>query len=313
MTSRREELLPHLRKRLSFGEIDRACLRELVTLARREDLEGYGLREKPASRGDVSSRLLRRGRETASARLVARENLVLCGMPLLPLVLEAYSPGTTISGFRQDGEECAAGTLLGEISGPGAELLAAERVALNFLQRLSGIATRTAAFVHRLAETETHLLDTRKTTPGFRVLEKYATGCGGGYNHRIGLFDRVMLKDNHLAAEGSTRGEALAAFVRRARCEAPELLIELEVDDPDQIPPALDAGVDILLLDNFSPEEVASAVRQIGNRAVIESSGGIDLDNLPAYACAGADFLSTGATVHQARWSDIGLDWKSGQ
>lgn len=313
MTSRREELLPRLHKRLSFEEIDKAYLRELVALARREDLEGYGLRETPSSRGDVTSRLLRRGREAATARLVARETLVLCGMPLLPVVLEAYSPQARTSDFRKDGEECAAGTLLGEISGPGAELLAAERVALNFLQRLSGIATRTAAFVHRLKGTGTHLLDTRKTTPGFRVLEKYATGCGGGYNHRIGLFDRVMLKDNHLAAEECTRGEALATLVRRARTEAPGLMIELEVDATDQIPPALDAGVDILLLDNFSPEGVATAIRQTRNRAVIEISGGIDLDNLSAYACAGADFLSTGATVHQARWSDIGLDWDSGQ
>jgi nicotinate-nucleotide pyrophosphorylase (carboxylating) len=313
MTSRREELLPHLQQRLSFEEIDHACLRGLVTLARREDLEGYGLREKPAFPGDVTSRILRRGRETATARLVARENLFLCGMPLLPLVLKAYSPQAGTSDFRKDGEECAAGTILGEISGPGAELLSAERVILNFLQRLSGIATRTAAFVQRLEGTGTRLLDTRKTTPGFRVLEKYATGCGGGYNHRIGLFDRVMLKDNHLAAEKSTRGEALAALVRRARTETPRVMIELEVDEPDQIPPALDAGVDILLLDNFSPQEVASAVRQIGDRAVIEISGGIDLDNLVAYASAGADFLSTGATVHQSRWADIGLDWGRGQ
>ena len=313
MTSRREELLPRLRKRLSFEEIDKAYLRELVALARREDLEGYGLRETPSSRGDVTSRLLRRGREAATARLVARETLVLCGMPLLPVVLEAYSPGARLTAFRKDGEECAAGSLLGEISGPAAELLAAERVVLNFLQRLSGIATRTAAFVHHLEGTCTHLLDTRKTTPGFRVLEKYATGCGGGYNHRIGLFDRVMLKDNHLAAEGSARGEALATLVRRARTEAPGLPVELEVDEPDQMAPALDAGVDILLLDNFSPEEIVLAIHRIGNRAVTEISGGIDLDNIAAYASAGADFISTGATIHKARWCDIGLDWDSGE
>jgi nicotinate-nucleotide pyrophosphorylase (carboxylating) len=313
MTSRRGELLPRLRKRLSFEEIDAAYLRDLVALARREDLEGHGLREKPASTGDVTSRILRQGGEAATARLVARENLVLCGMPLLPFILEAYSPGAGLTAFRKDGERCAAGSLLGEISGPAAELLAAERVALNFLQRLSGIATQTAAFVHQIEGMCTHLLDTRKTTPGFRVLEKYATGCGGGYNHRIGLFDRVMLKDNHLAAEASSQGEALATLVARAREEAPGLMIELEVDDPGQIPPALEEGVDILLLDNFSPEEVASAVRQIGDRAVTEISGGIDLDNLAAYASAGADFLSTGATVHQARWQDIGLDWDCGQ
>ncbi len=312
MNSRREQLLPGLRKRLRFDELDPAVLGGLIDLARREDLEGRGLVEIPATSGDVTSRILRKGAERAVARLVAREDLILCGMPLLPLILEAYDAKALATSLREDGECCPAGTVLGELRGPAAELLAAERILLNFLQRLSGVATLTARFVDGLRASSTHLLDTRKTTPGFRVLEKYATTCGGGYNHRIGLFDRVMLKDNHLAAEASSRGEALAHLVRRAREEVPGLLIELEVDEPGQIGPALEAGVDILLLDNFSPEQVRAAVQLVRGRAVTEISGGIHLDNLADYADTGADFLSTGATVHRAHWVDIGLDWESG-
>lgn len=199
---------------------------------------------------------------------------------------------------------------LGIIAGPPRTILEAERVLLNFLQRLSGVASLTRACVDALGSSRTRLLDTRKTTPGFRVLEKYAVACGGGFNHRIGLFDRVMLKDNHLAAAGATGGRALSDLVGKYRSEWPEMVIELEVDSISQIAPALAAGIENLLLDNFTTGELAEAVALVGDRAATEASGGITAERLAGLASLGLDFISTGATVHQATWKDIGLDWK---
>lgn len=306
-------LVPQLARRLQFDDLDPATLRELISWARREDLQGWGLRQPPARTGDVTSEWLPRVSAAAHATglMVARHDLVLCGLPLLPLIMEVYGVPASVHPFTSDGEFCTAGAVLAEISGPAGSLLTAERVLLNFLQHLSGIATTTAAFVRQLRDSPTRLLDTRKTTPGMRVLEKYATACGGGFNHRIGLFDRVMLKDNHLAASAGDKGKALTNLIRQTRSLAGDLLVELEVDRPSQIPPALDAGVDILLLDNFSPSDAADAVRRINQQAVTEISGGVTLDSLPALAAAGADFISTGATVHQAHWCDIGLDWST--
>lgn len=308
-------LVPQLARQLSFADLDKDALRSLIAMARREDLEGHGLRQRPAHTGDLTSQFLpaNRAQEKARARLVARQDLVVCGLPLLPLIMEVYKIEASVEAFCHDGTPCPSGTHIAGITGPASGLLTAERVLLNFLQRLSGVATNTAAFVRNLRGSSTKLLDTRKTTPGLRVLEKYATACGGGYNHRIGLFDRVMLKDNHLAAARSDKGRALAELVRQTRLRAGDLLVELEVDHPDQISPALSAGVDIVLLDNFSPAEAAEAVRQIKQRAVTEISGGVTLASLPGLAAAGADFISTGATVHQAHWCDIGMDWQQTQ
>jgi nicotinate-nucleotide pyrophosphorylase (carboxylating) len=172
------------------------------------------------------------------------------------------------------------------------------------------MASTTRQYVEAMGTTSTRLLDTRKTTPGFRVLEKYAVACGGGFNHRIGLFDRVMLKDNHLAADHAGQGEALTRLVSSTRAKWPDMVIELEVDRVDQIPPALDAGVDIFLLDNFSGEDLSEAIRLVGDKAATEASGGITLDLLPELATLGLDFISTGATIHQSTWKDIGLDWR---
>lgn len=305
-------LVPQLARQLSFADLDPRALRELIAVARREDLEGHGLRQPPACTGDVTSQLLpaARAQEKARARLVARQDLVVCGLPLLPLIMEVYEVDASVEAFCHDGMACPSGTAIATITGPAGDLLTAERVLLNFLQRLSGIATTTAAFLKALRGSPTRLLDTRKTTPGLRVLEKYATACGGGCNHRMGLFDRIMLKDNHLAAAAGETGLALTELVRQTRQRAGGLLVELEVDHPSQIPPALEAGVDILLLDNFTPEEAAGAVRLIGERAVTEISGGVTMASLPALAATGADFISTGATVHQATWCDIALDWE---
>ena len=298
-----------LAKRLQWEDLDPCALDELIRLAREEDLFGWGLARTPAQGGDVTSRIMEGGNGTAMARLVAREQLVACGLPLVPLVLAAYGKGCRFIPSVVDGTVCPPQAELGVLSGPARLLLESERVLLNFLQRLSGVATLTRAYVVAMGDSTTCLLDTRKTTPGFRVLEKYAVACGGGYNHRIGLFDRVMLKDNHLAAAGATRGTALASLVARARQGNPDMVIELEVDRLEQIPPALEAGVDVFLLDNFSAEETREAVALIGDRAATEASGGVTLDALPALASMGLDFISTGSTVHQATWKDIGLDW----
>jgi nicotinate-nucleotide pyrophosphorylase (carboxylating) len=196
-------------------------------------------------------------------------------------------------------------------------MLAAERIILNFLQRLGGVATQTRRYVDALGKSRTRLLDTRKTTPGYRMLEKYAVACGGGWNHRLGLFDRVMLKDNHLAllglAETSTSLRSptrLAEAVAAARRNAPDLPVEVEVDMIQQIPPVLAAGADVILLDNFAPAQLKKALELIGGRAFTEASGGITLKTLPRLADLGLDFASTGALVHQSVWVDIGLDWR---
>lgn len=298
-----------LARQLQWEDIDPAALDALVSMARREDLEGWGLAKKPGQTGDITSQFLPKGNEQASASLVARSEMVVCGLPLVQKVLDAYGTGASFDPARQDGHSCSRGMVLGRIEGPAGLILEAERVLLNFLQRLSGVASLTRQYVQAIGTFPTRLLDTRKTTPGYRVLEKYAVARGGGFNHRIGLFDRVMLKDNHLAAAGATGGRELRRLVETYRAQWPGMVIELEVDSLDQIPPALDAGIENILLDNFSLSDLEKAVDLIGEKAATEASGGITLEDIPSVARTGVDFISTGATVHQARWMDIGLDW----
>lgn len=295
--------------RLSWQDLDPATLHELVQFARKEDLEGYGLARPPAQTGDVTSQVIHAAEKPAEATLVAREPLTVCGLALVQSVLDAYGSGCRFQLACADGDVLPAGGQLGILTGPARTLLEAERVLLNFLQKLSGVASLTRHYVDAMGSTTTRLLDTRKTTPGYRVLEKYAVACGGGFNHRIGLFDRVMLKDNHLAADGAATGAALSGLVTSARKDWPGLVIELEVDRLDQIPPALRAGVDVLLLDNFPLPQLQAALHLIGRQAATEASGGITLEKLPALANIGLDFISTGATVHQSTWKDIALDW----
>jgi nicotinate-nucleotide pyrophosphorylase (carboxylating) len=303
------QIADRLASRLSWEDLDPAAITVLIDLARREDLSGWGLAKPPQRTGDITSRLLPRPEADAEARLVARAPLVACGLPLVPLVLDRYGEGAAFEPACADGRACAAGEPLGTLRGPARVLLGAERVLLNFLQRLSGIASLTRAHVEALGDSPTRLLDTRKTTPGYRTLEKYAVARGGGFNHRIGLFDRVMLKDNHLAAAGARSGSALRELVESARRQWPDMIIELEVDNLEQIPPALDAGIENLLLDNFPNDALRRAVELIGDKAATEASGGITLERLGSLGGLGLDFVSTGATVHQSSWKDIGLDW----
>lgn len=296
-----------LRKRLQWDQLDPDYLRQLVGLAKIEDLAGAGLAQRPEQLGDVTSALMPDGAD-GQACIVARRPLVVCGIGMIPLVLEAYSPSCRFEPLVNDGDPVAGGETLGRLEGPATALLQAERILLNFLQHLSGIATETRRYVDLLEDSPIALLDTRKTLPGYRVLQKYAFACGGGYNHRIGLFDRFMLKDNHLALCGAT-GMSLAQAIQFARKSMPELIIEAEVDQLEQIPPLLKAGVDILLLDNFSKESLSSAIKMIDGQACTEASGGISLDDLSCLRSLNLDFISTGSPIHQSTWKDIGLDW----
>ena len=295
-------------RRLRWDELDRAWLLRFAEFAREEDLAGLGLAERPLRVGDPSATLLA-GAERARARVVARRPMVLAGLGLLDVVFAAYGGRCHAKPLAYDGQYVPAGTAVAEVEGPAAELLSAERILLNFLQRLCGVATHTREHVLALGSSPTKLLDTRKTTPGFRMLEKYAVGQGGGYNHRLGLFDRIMVKDNHLAAGGATAGERITKLVRRARESRPDLLVEVEVDRLDQIGPVLAAGADIILLDNFPVADLRVAIPQLRGLAWSEVSGGVSLDSLPLIGALAPDFVSSGALTHAAPWCDVGLDW----
>ena len=295
-------------RRLRWDELDRSWLLRFAEFARDEDLAGLGLAERPLRTGDPSAALLA-GAARARARVVARHPMVLAGLGLLDVVFAAYGGRCHAKPLAYDGQFVPAGTAVAEVEGPAAELLSAERILLNFLQRLCGVATRTREHVLALGSSPTKLLDTRKTTPGFRMLEKYAVGQGGGYNHRLGLFDRIMVKDNHLAAGGATAGERITKMVRRARESRPDLLVEVEVDRLDQIAPVLKAGADIVLLDNFPLADLRVAIPQLRGLAWSEVSGGVTLESLPLLGALAPDFVSSGGLTHAAPWCDLGLDW----
>ena len=214
-----------------------------------------------------------------------------------------------MSESADDGSEAQPGQPIGTLIGPQAKILLIERTALNFLQKLCGIATLTKRFVSLIEEHGVGLLDTRKTTPGLRSLEKYATGCGGGYNHRMGLYDRILAKDNHLAAAEVDSPGKLERFVRDLKKSRPGFLVEVEVDDLDQLDAVLQGGADAVLLDNFSPDDIVKAVNLNLDQAILEASGGIHEKNISLYAQAKPHFISTGAPVHASRWLDLGLDW----
>ncbi len=308
MPANTKEIVNACCQQIRWDELDPEPIRQLIALAVNEDTCGSGLREKPVTTGDPSSALLASD-QSVSATLRARESLTLCGMALAPLVLEAFDGQLSLDAFTNDGDPVEAGESIARICGPLQSTLTAERTLLNFLQRLSGIATTTRLYVAALEGSVTRLLDTRKTSPGYRYLEKYAVACGGGWNHRMGLFDRVMLKDNHLASLEGGLTQAAQAAVRQSRERNPHLLVEMEVDRLDQIDAALAAQVDVILLDNFSTEDLEKAITRIGSRAATEISGNVTLDTIPALRKLGTDFISTGALVHKSVWVDIALDW----
>ncbi|HOX01780.1 MAG TPA: carboxylating nicotinate-nucleotide diphosphorylase [Candidatus Paceibacterota bacterium] len=259
--------------------------------------------------GDVTTLAIIPTDRSASARLVARDPLVVAGLEIARLAFLQLDPAVQFQPACADGDKAAAGQALARIDGPARALLTGERVALNFLQRLSGIATLTAQFVAAVAGTRAQILDTRKTTPGWRALEKYAVRCGGGRNHRFGLYDQVLIKDNHLAALRDASPDPVHAAVRLARARYPQLAVEVEADTLDQVRLAASAGADIILLDNMSLEELRAAVQIVDGRARTEASGGVRLDSVRAIAETGVDFISAGALTHSARAADIALDF----
>jgi len=282
-------------------------LRQLLAVARAEDLGD----------GDITSALLPSGTR-AAGRFVARQPIVLCGGAFLGEIAAAYGGAIETEVFAPDGEPVAAGQAFAAWSGPAADVLAAERVALNFVQRLCGIATLTLTYVEAVAGTSAAIYDTRKTTPGWRALEKYAVRAGGGRNHRMGLYDAVLVKDNHLAAMKLTgAGDPLAALAEpltamRSRLR-PDAFVEVEVDTLEQLDAAMKLDVDIILLDNMSPDQLTQAVARrdaapLARQVMLEASGGITLESVRGVAMTGVERIAVGALTHSATSVDVGLD-----
>ncbi|MCL0095637.1 carboxylating nicotinate-nucleotide diphosphorylase [Dehalococcoidia bacterium] len=274
-------------------------IRAIVDHAIKEDL----------GQGDVTTDALIPPALEVRASILVKASGVLAGIEVAEIVFQQVDPSLIFERVVQDGTGMQAGSIVGVVTGKAAGILKAERVALNFLQHLSGIATETAKYVAAVAGTRARILDTRKTTPGLRLLEKYAVRTGGGQNHRQNLGDGVLIKDNHLAALRAG-GVGLGEGVKRARANVPpHLKIEVEVDTVEQAQIALDAGADILLLDNMRTTDMRRVVELVEGRALTEASGGITLDNVRAVAETGVDFISIGALTHSVKALDISLEF----
>ena len=244
------------------------------------------------------------------ANIVARENLVVCGIPMIEMIIKAFSAkAISVNSNIKDGDEIKKGEIIATIEGNQRDILLIERTTLNFIQKLSGIATESKLYSNIVDKHGVGLLDTRKTTPGLRILEKYATSCGGSFNHRMGLFDRILIKDNHLAAKNIKDAIAFTNMLAKIKENQQKIILEVEIDTIDLLIPAINGGVDAVLLDNFSPQQVKEAVNINQERVVLEASGGIKKKLLESYAVAKPHFISTGAPIHASRWVDIGLDW----
>jgi nicotinate-nucleotide pyrophosphorylase (carboxylating) len=287
-----------------FTPAESAACRHLVDLALREDLDDAG---------DLTSAAVIPAELAGRGVLVAREDGVVAGLPAAALVLAAVSPQLVLEPHAEDGALVRKGDRLAMLAGPMRALLTAERTALNFLQRLSGVATNTLRFVQAVRGTRAQILDTRKTTPGWRLLEKYAVRCGGGHNHRLGLYDGILIKDNHLAARGGGPG-VLTAAVAAARAQVrPGVPIELEIDGLHQLDEALACKPDMVLLDNMVPADMRAAVLrrdQLAPGVLLEASGGVTLQTVAAIAATGVERISVGSLTHSAPALDIALDYQ---
>ena len=283
------------------GGVPRAALRAAVRRALEEDLPW----------GDLTSEAVLPPGIAARVVMVARAEGVVAGLPVAAEALRAMDEAVEVTFAATDGQRVAAGTPLLRAQGDARSLLMAERVALNFVQRLSGTATLTAAFVERVKGTGAVIVDTRKTTPGLRIFEKYAVRCGGGRNHRMGLSDAVLVKDNHRDALRAA-GVGLTEALRDARRRLPHtVMVEVEVESEAELDAALAGGADIVLLDNMSPAELRRAVARVAGRARTEASGGISLETVRAVADSGVDMISVGALTHSAPALDVALDWET--
>lgn len=297
----------HLYRRLVWEDLSEDFLLNLIQFARSEDLLGGGLAKKSHYQGDLTSVLFEKKR--GSACLLAKQDITICGLGLIPLILKSYDDSVAFNTLVQDGEILAKGGIVCELEGNASSLLQVERVLLNFIQHLSGIATMTRRFVRAMGETDTKLLDTRKTIPGYRLLEKYAVACGGGWNHRLGLFDRILFKDNHWAIGSGESYRDLPTLVQWFRKQYPDVVVEIEVDHLDQVSEVIDAAADVILLDNFSFADIETAIKHIQGRVLTEASGNVSLETVGKLSMLGLDFISCGAITHQSQWVDIGMDW----
>ncbi|MBO1739904.1 carboxylating nicotinate-nucleotide diphosphorylase [Leifsonia sp. TF02-11] len=259
--------------------------------------------------GDLTSELLIPERAYATARLSAREPGTFSGGAVFAAAMTLTDPAIEVELAVADGNAFEAGDTLATVSGPARSVLQGERVALNFVQRMSGIATLTASFVAEVAHTSARIVDTRKTTPGLRAFERHAVRSGGGHNHRYSLSDAVMAKDNHLAILTAQSGLSVTDALRRVRSELSHTThLEVEVDRIDQIEPVLAAGVDTIMLDNFTLDELRKGVAIVGGRAIVEASGNVSLATVREIAETGVDVISAGALTHSVRSLDLGLD-----
>lgn len=275
--------------------MERFGLERLITIGLEEDL----------ALGDVTTEAVVPEHATGTAVIVAREPLVVSGLTVAEAVIHRVDPTLEVQRVARDGQALERHQVLLRLEGSLRSILMAERLALNFLGRLSGIATHTRRYAELIAHTRAKVVDTRKTTPGFRALEKQAVLHGGGGNHRFHLGDGILIKDNHIQAVGSVV-EAIRAARKNARHHL--LRIEVEVDTLEQLEQALAEGAEIVLLDNMSPEQLKEAVALTGGRALLEASGGIRLETITAVAEAGVDLISVGNLIHGARWVDVSLD-----
>ena len=266
--------------------------------------------EEDVGPGDVTTASVIAFDSVAVADMRAREDLTLCGVDFARIAFEQVDEELEIQILQSDGRQVEVGDSIIRIRGRASAILTAERTALNFIQRLSGISTITQRHVDLISHTNAKVLDTRKTTPGWRRFEKYAVACGGGTNHRIGLFDQIMIKDNHLATLGMDNARTIPLALEKARAMYPSLKVEIEADTLEQALIAMDAGADIILLDNMPPEMLSKAVEANRGRCLLEASGGITLNSIARIAETGVDFISVGALTHSAPAVDIALDFQ---
>jgi nicotinate-nucleotide pyrophosphorylase (carboxylating) len=279
-------------KQVPFDRLDPALYREVVRRALAEDL-GWG---------DVTTEATVRPEQRARGLILAKSDCIVAGIDVAAEAFRQLDPAVTVDIRRRDGERCAPGEVVAELHGSAAAMLTAERTALNLMQRMSGIATLTHRFVEAAGGRIT-ILDTRKTTPTLRALEKYAVRAGGGTNHRGGLDDGILIKDNHIRLAGGV-GEAL----RRMKAARPQMPIEIEAQSLDQVDDAIAAGADIVLLDNLSTADIKEAIRRIAGRAKVELSGGVTLERVPELAETGATYVSVGALTHSAPAADLSFE-----
>lgn len=290
---------------IEFTDIERIAAKPLLTVSLREDL---------GREGDITTQAFLPPDEIGTVRIVSRKAGVTAGLPLAELVWQMLDPTVQIKRLINDGTPVTPGSVIAEVTGKVTILLAGERPALNFMTHLSGIASLTAQYVAAVAGTNAGIYDTRKTLPGWRILAKYAVRAGGGRNHRMGLFDAVLIKDNHLAAwKAANPSHTVAQAVEAARSKvAAGIVVEVEVDTLEQLQNALTAQPDIVLLDNMGPETLIQAVNirnAVAPKVQLEASGGIQLSNVAEIARTGVERISVGALTHSAPALDLGLDW----